>query len=24
MGEQFAEFLATRGLILDPDRIGGR
>jgi hypothetical protein len=24
MGEQFAEFLATRGLVLDPDRIGGR
>jgi hypothetical protein len=24
MGEQFAEFLATRGLVLDPERIGGR
>jgi hypothetical protein len=24
MGEQFAEFLASRGLVLDPDRIGGR
>jgi GAF domain-containing protein len=22
MGEQFAEFLATRGLVLDPERIG--
>jgi GAF domain-containing protein len=24
MGEQFAEFLGTRGIVLDPDRIGGR
>jgi len=24
MGEQFAEFLATRGVVLDPDRFGGR
>lgn len=24
MGEQFAEFLATRGIVLDPDRISGR
>jgi len=24
IGEQFAEFLATRGVVLDPDRIGSR